>query len=177
MRSRVSAYRPECGLIADATGLSLLVSPRWGGPVEGTQAMLSPGVSGLYHRSMEHQRRRSSLHTELSYGFATPEIGGVTTPFAEFDVTDGVGYRAKVGARFHPLSGTDKLKFELSSDLTTMPVNGISTLDTGTSPVARSMADCRIAGVFQPRVRITVVAVWTVSWPRRTVLKSTSSRS
>ena len=119
---------------SDGTGLSLLVSPRWGGSVEGTQAMLSPNVSRLYHRDMENQRRRGSLHTELSYGFATPKTGGVTTPFAEFDVTDGTGYRAKLGTRYHLLSGSSTLKLELSSDLTTMPVHGVSAFDSGTSP-------------------------------------------
>ena len=119
---------------SDGTGLSLLVSPRWGGSVEGTQAMLSPNVSRLYHRDMENQRRQGSLHTELSYGFAAPKTGGVTTPFAEFDVTDGTGYRAKLGTRYHLLSGSSKLKLELSSDLTTMPVHGVSAFDSGTSP-------------------------------------------
>ena len=119
---------------SDGTGLSLLVSPRWGGSVEGTDAMLSPNVSRLYRRDMESQRRQGSLHTELSYGFAAPKTGGVTTPFAEFDVTDGTGYRAKLGTRYHLLSGSSKLKLELSSDLTTMPVHGVSAFDSDTSP-------------------------------------------
>ena len=119
---------------SDGTGLSLLVSPRLGSSVEGTEAMLRPNVSGLYNRENDAQRRGGSLHTELSYGFATPKTGGVTTPFAEFDVTDGTGYRAKLGTRYHLLSGSSKLKLELSSDLTTMPVHGISTFNSDTSP-------------------------------------------
>ncbi len=119
---------------SDGTGLSLLLSPRWGGSVEGTEAMWRPNVSGLLHRGIQEQRRLGSLHTELSYGFLAPNTGGVITPFTEFDVTDEAGYRAKSGARYHLVSGGNKVKLELSSNLTALPVHGISAIDTDTSP-------------------------------------------
>ncbi len=113
----------------DGTGLSLSVAPRWGGSAAGTAAMLSPEGSGLYSRSIAAQRRRGSLHTALSYGFAKPETGGVTTPFAEFDVTDGAGYRARLGTRYQLSAAGNTLKLELSSDLTTMPTHAAAAAD------------------------------------------------
>ena len=118
----------------DGTGLSLLVSPRWGNPVESTEAMLRTDVAGLHNQGIRGQRRQGSLHTELSYGFAEPKTGGIATPFAKFDVTDGAGYRARLGTRYQLLSGGDTLKFELSSDLSTMPVHRGSTFDVDGSP-------------------------------------------
>ena len=118
----------------DGTGLSLSVAPRWGGSAAGTAAMLSPEGPGLYSRSIAAQRRRGSLHTALSYGFATPETGGVTTPFAQFDVTDGAGYRAKLGTRYQLSAGANTLKLELSSDLTTRPTHAVVAAAADDSP-------------------------------------------
>ena len=132
---------------SDGTGLSLLVSPRWGGPVEGSGAMLRPDVAGLHNQGIRGQRRQGSLHTALSYGFAQPKTGGVATPFAEFDVTDGTGYRAKIGTRYQLLSGGNALKFELSSDLTTMPVHGGSTFDDDASPAHEVWLTAELQGL------------------------------
>ena len=104
---------------SDGTGLSFLLSPQWGRPIENMESMWrgSDTFNSLNRNFEARQRRGGSLRAEFSYGFARPKTGGVVAPFGELEVADETSHRARLGTRYHLLADGFELKVELSSNV------------------------------------------------------------
>ena len=104
---------------SDGTGLSFLLSPQWGRPIENMESMWrgSDTFNSLNRNLEARQHRGGSLRVEFSYGFARPRTGGVVAPFGELEVADETSHRARLGTRYHLLADGFELKVELSSNV------------------------------------------------------------
>ena len=105
---------------ADGTGLSVLLSPRWGGLTEGSNAIwgdrgLNPARPGI---GMTENNR--SIRSEVAYGFLAPHSGALIQPFGEMQASDGYHRRARLGARYRHMTNDHQLEIELSSDIATV---------------------------------------------------------
>ena len=83
---------------SEGRGLSAELSPRWGAPATGGDALWQdylPAAAGG-----GAAERPASLDGRVGYGVALAETGGVLTPFAEVGLSDGPAQRVRVGARF-----------------------------------------------------------------------------
>ena len=102
---------------ADGTGLSVLLSPQWGGSAEGSNAIwgdhgLNPARPGI---AMTQDER--SIRSEVAYGFLAPHTGAMIQPFGEIQASGESHRRARLGARYRHMTGDQQLELELSTDI------------------------------------------------------------
>ena len=104
---------------ADGTGLSLLLSPQWGGPVQSTNATWRDDAFALLGRGLGVQNESASWRGEISYGLLAQGTGGLVTPFGELKVFGENGRRAQLGTRYRHFTDDREVQIEFTTDLVT----------------------------------------------------------
>lgn len=104
---------------SDGAGMSLLVSPQWGGPVRSANAIWRDEAFTRLGRGRGFSNEAGSWRAEASYGLVTPRTGGLLTPFGELKVFDDDRGRARLGTRYRNFTPDREVQIELSSGLAT----------------------------------------------------------
>ena len=102
---------------ADGTGLSVLISPQWGGSAEGSNAIWGDHGLNPAHRGIAMTQNERSIRSEVAWGFLAPHSGAMIQPFGEMQASDGHHRRARLGARYRHMTNERQLELELSSDI------------------------------------------------------------
>ena len=116
---RESGFSLTAGLqpSADGTGLSVLVSPRWGGQAESSNAIWGEYGLNPAHRGIAMTQDDRSIRSEVAWGFLAPHSGAMIQPFGEMQASDGYHRRARLGARYRHMTNDRQLELELSSGI------------------------------------------------------------
>ena len=116
---RESGFSLTAGLqpSADGTGLSMLVSPQWGGPAEGSNAIWGDHGLNPAHRGIAMAQNDRSIRSEVAYGFLAPHSGAMIQPFGEMQSSGESHRRARLGARYRHMTNDRQLELELSTDI------------------------------------------------------------
>lgn len=104
---------------ADGTGLSLLLSPRWGGMTESSNAIWRDHGLNMAGPTGAMLQGEQSVRAEFAYGFLAPYSGAMVQPFGEVQDSGEFSRRARLGARFRRMTDSHQLELEVSSDVTT----------------------------------------------------------
>ena len=103
----------------DGTGLSLLLSPRWGGMTESSNAIWRDRGLNLAHQGRGMAQDERSMQAEIAYGFLAPRSGAMVQPFGEVQASGEFSRRARLGARYRHRTESHHLELEVSSDVAT----------------------------------------------------------
>ena len=103
----------------DGTGLSLLLSPRWGGMTESSNAIWRDHGLNLAHQGRGMAQDKRSMRAEFAYGFLAPRSGAMVQPFGEVQASGEFSRRARLGARYRHRTESHHLELEVSSDVAT----------------------------------------------------------
>lgn len=104
---------------ADGTGLSLLLSPRWGGMTESSNAIWRDHGLNMAGPTGAMLQGEQSVRAEFAYGFLAPYSGAMVQPFGEIQGSGEFSRRARLGARYRRMTDSHQLELEVSSDVTT----------------------------------------------------------
>lgn len=109
---------------ANGRGLSLSVTPRWGGAADATDELWERG-GALSARKLRHlgnlgdvEAARWGVAGRIGYGLPLRQRQGTVTPFGEVNVANAEDQRTRVGIRYaiDRLGGDSAMRFEFSGE-------------------------------------------------------------